>query len=56
MMRVRITRPWQVHGFPEAKLEPGEVFDVSAALAIYLFAMHCAVPVEAAFSAETCLT
>jgi hypothetical protein len=41
-MRVVITRTWQVNGFTPARLDAGQVFDVRASIAMYLFAMHCA--------------
>jgi len=43
LMRVRITRTWQLDWWPAAKLEAGQVFDVATSLAIYLFAL-CAEP------------
>lgn len=45
-MRVKVSRNWSIDGVPEARLDIGQVFDVSCRLAMYLFALHCIEAVE----------
>ena len=42
IVRIRITRAWDVAGFPLAKLDEGETLEMPARVAIYFLAMRCA--------------
>ena len=42
-MRIRITRTWEVAGFPSARLRAGDMLEMPARVAVYFFAMGCAV-------------
>ena len=52
-MFVRITRTWCSSALPLAKLDAGQTFDVSATVAMYLFALRCAEPVAAPEDCDT---